>query len=198
MTNDALIIFTKNLIYGNVKTRLAAVVGNKKAFNVYKKLIKHTHEITKQFACDIIVFYSDEIKADDIWQNANEKQLQKGNDLGEKMMNAFNTVFEKGYANIVIIGTDCPELNEEIINTAFVNLHKYAVVIGAAADGGYYLLGMKKMHRELFTNIEWSTNNVLQTTIKRCRQNHLLYFLLKELHDVDEEKDLQYMKTIQQ
>ncbi|MEP6681858.1 MAG: TIGR04282 family arsenosugar biosynthesis glycosyltransferase [Parafilimonas sp.] len=194
---QALIIFQKNPVYGKVKTRLAATIGNDEALAIYRQLIQHTHLITHELKADKIVFYSDVIDEDDNWNNEYLKQLQKGNDLGERMMNAFNYVFQKHFSNAIIIGTDCAELDELIILNAFDKLNEYDVVIGPSADGGYYLLGMKEITKHLFTAIEWSTNKVLNTTIERCRANNRSYFLLKELHDIDEEKDLAYMKVIQ-
>lgn len=194
---QALIIFQKNPVYGKVKTRLAATIGNEKALAIYRQLIQHTYLITHELKADKIVFYSDVIDENDNWNNEYLKQLQKGNDLGERMMNAFNYVFQKHYSNAIIIGTDCAELNEQMILNAFDNLNEYDVVIGPSVDGGYYLLGMKEITKHLFTAIEWSTNKVLNTTIERCHANNLSYFLLKELHDIDEEKDLAYMKVIQ-
>jgi uncharacterized protein len=194
---QALIIFQKNLVYAKVKTRLAAAIGDDEALKIYKQIIHHTHLITHQLKADKIVFYSDAIDKNDNWNNGYIKQIQQGSDLGERMMNAFNYVFQNHYSEVLIIGTDCPELDEQIILNAFDKLNKYDVVIGPSADGGYYLLGMKAITKHLFIAIEWSTSKVLKTTIERCIANNLSYFLLKELHDVDEEKDLPYMKVIQ-
>ena len=191
----ALIIFTKNLVYGKVKTRLAATVGNDKALEIYKQLIKHTHSISHKAKANKFVFYSDSIEEEDVWKNY-QKQLQKGNDLGEKMANAFMYAFKNNYREAIIIGTDCPELDEQIIADAFEQLKKYDVIIGPAADGGYYLLGIKKLYRQLFEDIEWSTKTVFSATINQCNKNQLTHFVLPVLHDVDEEKDLQYMKRI--
>ena len=194
--NHTLIIFTKNLVFGKVKTRLASSVGNDKAFEIYKLLITHTHAITHQLSMNKIVFYSDEIEADDLWGNDYKKQLQVGNDLGERMLNAFEFSFQKSNGKAIIIGCDCPQLTTQIINHAFEQLDNCDVIIGPAEDGGYYLLGMKKLHEQLFANIEWSTNKVLTATIKRCNENKLSYNLLPTLNDVDEENDLQYMNTL--
>lgn len=146
---NVLIIFTKNPLYGKVKTRLAATVGNDKALEAYKTLTNHTHAITYYLNCSKIVFYTDEIVEDGIWKDY-QKQLQHGTDLGERMMNAFEYVFQNEYLKAVIIGCDCPELTEQIIKKAFEHLDKYDVVIGPAADGGYYLLGMKKLYESYF------------------------------------------------
>ena len=191
---QAVLIFANNLMYGEVKTRLAATAGNDIAFSVYKELLHHTKDITKDLAFDKIVFYSNNIEEKDIWDNeAFKKDLQSGNDLGEKMLNAFEYAFKNKYEEVVIIGTDCFELTSSIINDAFSLLKDHDIVIGPAEDGGYYLLGMKKLYPEFFQNISWSTENVLLQTIAVCNKASLTYHLLQQLCDVDNEKDL--MKT---
>ncbi len=192
MKQDLLIIFTKNLLYGKVKTRLAATIGNDNAFRIYKNLVAYTYSVTKQLQCDKIVYYSDYTEEDDIW-NDYMKATQQGNDLGERMMNAFEDAFTDGNAKAVIIGTDCFEIDQKIIEQAFATLNKNDIVIGPATDGGYYLLGMKSLHPSLFENIAWSTETVFNTTITVCNHLNLSYFLLTVLNDVDEEKDLKRM-----
>jgi hypothetical protein len=195
MKKQALIIFAKNNVSGKVKTRLAATIGNNAALTVYKQLVEHTVSITSYLPVDKIVFYSNRLEQEDVWDtNHYYKQLQHGNDLGERMSHAFATSFQKGYDKVVIIGTDCPELNAEIIMNAFAYLNKHDVVIGPAEDGGYYLLGMKQLISELFENIRWSTNAVLDETTKKCADLKLNYYLLPMLKDIDEEKDLVHLK----
>lgn len=197
MTKEALLIFTKNPVPGKVKTRLAATVGNDVAFSVYQQLVKHTLVITSGLPVDKFVFYSDEVEQEDVWNKKHYlKQLQQGNNLGERMNNAFASTFKKGVNKVVVIGTDCPGLDAGIIMNAFAYLDKYNVVIGPAADGGYYLLGMKQHHPQLFENIAWSTNIVFEETISKCVASHLDYWLLPVLNDIDEEKDLIHLKNV--
>jgi uncharacterized protein len=193
---NALLIFTKNLVYGNVKTRLAATIGKDKAFETYKKLLAHTVAVTQSLCCTKFVYYADAVEQNDAWNDTCKKRKQQGNDLGERMMHAFLEVFNQGSSTAVIIGTDCPELGETIIQSAFEQLTGNDVVIGPAADGGYYLLGMKSLHPQLFEKIAWSTSAVLETTMNRCRLLRLSYALLPLLHDVDEEEDLRFLSTI--
>ncbi len=190
MMNNALLIFVKNLIDGQVKTRLAATLGNKTAINIYKKLLRHTHSVTQKIDAEKIVFYADFIE-EDVWNKEEfKKEIQQGIDLGNRMKNAFINAFESGYEKVIIIGTDCPEINKTILKNAFMKLNNLDVVIGPATDGGYYLLGMKKLYSCLFQNMKWSTDAVLNDTIDLCNKHQLTYFLLPELTDVDEEKDL--------
>jgi len=196
MTDNALLIFVKNFIPGHVKTRLAATIGNEAAMNIYLQLLHHTNMVANNIEADRIVFYSDFIE-DDIWKNGvYKKEIQEGNTLGMKMENAFKSSFTAGYQKITIIGTDCPGIDENILKEAFAKLDDHDIVIGPATDGGYYLLGMKKEYPYLFQNIKWSTDEVLYQTIDLCKIHQLSYFLLPELSDIDEEKDLIHFESL--
>lgn len=190
MTNNCLIIFTRNPVYGKVKTRLAATMGEDVALKVYQFLVKHTERVTYGADAARAVYYSDAVVNGDVWDRADRKLLQEGTDLGERMSNAFYEVLNGGSDRVIIIGTDCYELTRGIIDDAFAKLEYYDVVLGPALDGGYYLLGMKAHHSELFDGIAWSQDSVLLETISRCDKLSLRYFLLRELSDVDEGKDL--------
>lgn len=187
---NALIIFIKNPRIGNVKTRLAATVGDVNALNIYKQLIKHTQNISLAAKADRFLFYDDFIQHEDEWEKENfTKLLQKGNNLGERMNNSFDQILSK-YNKATIIGSDCFDLTAFAINNAFQFLDDNDVVIGPASDGGYYLLGLKKNHPFLFENILWSTPQVLKQTITICKKKKLKYFLLPTLSDIDVEDDL--------
>lgn len=191
---SAILIFAKNLNYGQVKTRLAATVGNDVAHSVYKNLLQYTARITHQLPIDKIVFYSNKIEKKDTWDDeVYNKQLQSGNDLGERMHQAFAFAFFERNTQVAIIGTDCFELTSAIIMNAFAQLNNHDVVIGPAKDGGYYLLAIKNLHQELFQNISWSTNEVLNQTLMICKRLNLTVYLLTELSDIDTEEDLNKM-----
>ncbi|MEO7045926.1 MAG: TIGR04282 family arsenosugar biosynthesis glycosyltransferase [Ferruginibacter sp.] len=186
----ALIIFVRKPELGKVKTRLAATLGDNTAHEIYKELLQHTHNIALKTTADRFVFYYNQIDTDDIWnQNNFIKKLQADADLGTKMNDAFAQIFGEGYERVVIIGSDCFELTAEIISNAFKQLNKNDVVIGPANDGGYYLLGMKKLHPQLFENKQWSTADVYQQTIADFEKQHIKYHALVTLRDVDTEED---------
>ena len=189
--NNLLLIFYKNPELGKVKTRLAATIGNEKALAVYLKLAEHTKNITEGLEADKVVFYSHAVEIKDQWPDeVYQKHAQSGADLGERMLNAFQYGFNNGYTNICIIGTDCLELNRTIIETAFHALEQHDVVLGPAKDGGYYLLGMKKMHADFFINKNWSTQTVMHDTLLNVLQQQASVYLLPLLSDVDVEEDL--------
>ncbi|MCZ6900143.1 MAG: TIGR04282 family arsenosugar biosynthesis glycosyltransferase [Bacteroidetes bacterium] len=188
---DALIVFVKNPILGNVKTRLAQKIGLKNALRIYQKLLNHTLKIILPLTQDVIICYSEEVIIDDMWtghQFLKEKQI--GIDLGDKMSNAFKDYFSKGYKKICIIGSDNLEITTEIIEQAFHVLNETDIVIGPADDGGYYLAGMKAQYSEIFKNKSWSTSRVLEETINDLKDQTLSYSLLKTLSDIDTYKDL--------
>ena len=187
---DAVIIFVRNPELGKVKTRLAATVGDEEALNIYALLLNHTMQEADKVAADKFVFYHQQITADDIWNgNGFYKKLQTGENLGDKMKAAFDEIFKASYTKIMIIGSDCLQLNSTIINAGFELLDKHDTVIGPAKDGGYYLLGMKKNYEFLFDNKTWSTESVFDESMKDMQQHHLSTGLLPLLTDVDTEAD---------
>ena len=190
MSKNLLIVFAKNIILGKVKTRLAKTIGNENAFDVYKFLVQRTEENTSQLRdCDIHIYFSDVI-IESKWKSC-KKFVQKGNDLGEKMKDAFQNSFDSGYKNVVGIGTDIPDLNTEIIENSFQSLDNSETVFGPAEDGGYYLLGMKKLHPSIFDNKEWSTPTLLKKTLNELNKLDISFSKLTELNDIDTIEDLE-------
>ena len=188
--NKAIIIFVRNPELGKVKTRLAATVGNDKALAIYNELLQHTFSTVKNIKADKFVFYHEVITDNDIWSEpAFIKKIQQNVKLGEKMKAAFQEVFSAGYKRVLIIGSDCLQLNSKIIEDAFTMLEEKDTVIGPAKDGGYYLLGMNIMQNFIFENKEWSTASVFSDTLHDIEQHQLSVGLLPELLDVDTEED---------
>jgi uncharacterized protein len=188
---SALIILVRNPVLGKVKTRLAVTMGKEKALQVYTRLLAHTKNITQNLPVKNFVFYADEINNKDLWDGY-KKRLQQGNNLGERISHALREVFNEGYQNICVIGSDCYDLNEAILSSAFEKLYSYDVLIGPATDGGYYLIGMRLFFKNLFDGIAWSSSSVLAETIKKVQQQNLSVHLLPVLNDVDEEKDITF------
>ncbi len=190
---ERLIIFIKNPILGKVKTRIAATTGNEAALKIYKKLLQHTHDVAVQINCERYVYYSDHIDENDGWENdLFEKRVQVQGDLGERMRAAFADKFEGKKSPVVIIGSDCIDLQPKHILNAFASLKYNDSVIGPAMDGGYYLLGMNKMHESVFKIKEWGTDTVLKQTFAALKKENLEVVLLQELNDIDEEKDVNF------
>lgn len=180
-----LIILAKNPVLGKAKTRLAATVGNKIALNVYAYLLEHTNAIAQKSGVPVHVFFTDELEEGEIWGGF-QQHLQKGYSLGDRM---YNSLLQVG-TPAVIIGTDCFDLSEKIIQQAFIALENHDVVIGPAEDGGYYLIGMNTPQAQLFKNKKWSTDSVFIDTIEDIKTSGLTHFILPTLTDIDTEENI--------
>lgn len=186
-----LLIFTKNPEKGKVKTRLARDVGDDRALEIYKQLLDHTHSVTVDLDCEKHLYYSNHIGRGDIWDLGNyQKFVQQGQDLGDKMSNAFKNAFKEHHGSVCIIGSDCLEINESIIQEAFLKLEQFDFVVGPARDGGYYLLGMKSYFPQLFYNKTYSTPEVFEELVMEIKRLDKSFFLLPKLSDVDTLDDL--------
>lgn len=195
LDDSRLIIFIKNPILGRVKTRLAKTVGAQMALDVYKYLLEKTRVATIDLGCNKAVYYSKSVDENDEWPNdVFDKFVQKGEDLGARMWNAFSEAFEAGYKKVMIIGSDCPQITQEIIEMGFDLLENVDYVIGPAKDGGYYLLGMKVPTKHLFEDKEWSTDSVFEDTVMDIVTSGKRYAKLPMLSDLDDAYDLHLVK----
>ncbi|MFN8578634.1 MAG: TIGR04282 family arsenosugar biosynthesis glycosyltransferase [Candidatus Sericytochromatia bacterium] len=194
---DCVAIFIKYPEEGNVKSRLAKDIGNKNAKNLYIKFVEDIITKLKNMSFDIQIYYSPEDKEKDIknWLGNNlNYNVQVGKDLGEKMTNAFIESFSQ-YTNVIIIGSDSPDLSIDILNTGFQNLKNRKSIIGKSRDGGYYLIGFNKNKflPDIFKDIKWSTETVFDDTMIIFKNNHYNVYSLDEWYDVDNLEDLKYM-----
>ncbi|CAL68547.1 TIGR04282 family arsenosugar biosynthesis glycosyltransferase [Christiangramia forsetii] len=179
-----LLIFTKNPVAGKVKTRLAKDLGNEKALEIYKFLLDHSAKFTSSVNAAKQVHYSDSVNNNDIWNNEMySKKKQFGEDLGERMLNAFKNGFEENYKKIIVIGSDMYDIDSNDIENAFEELENHEYVIGPAEDGGYYLFGMKSLNSDVFKDKEWGTSSVLKDTLKDLSNEDVK--LLESRNDVD-------------
>ncbi len=189
MKKNIVLIFTRNPELGKVKSRLAKGVGQENALEIYKKLLSHTKDVVATLNCTKRVGYSVKVRPDDMWDNAIfEKFQQEGEDLGMRMHNAFEQAFTDGYDNVLIVGSDLYDLRASHINEAFDALHSNDAVIGPAQDGGYYLLGMNKLVKDVFYNKEWGGDTVFASTMNDLATAKV--HQLETLNDIDFAEDL--------
>ncbi|EPR66107.1 TIGR04282 family arsenosugar biosynthesis glycosyltransferase [Cyclobacterium qasimii] len=187
---QAIIVFQKFPAPGKVKTRLAATIGNEKAVYIYTYLLNYTHQLLGRTKADVLIFHDGQINKEQYPAHHYLFYQQVGDNLGEKMCNAFEQAFKIDYDRVLIIGTDCFELQQSHIEEAFDSLVRNDLVLGPANDGGYYLIGLNKNDPRLFENIEWSTQSVFTETMDIAKKIPLKIHLLESLNDIDEYKDL--------
>lgn len=191
MTDKALIIFIKNPVKGKVKTRLAKDIGEENALEIYKDLLKHTRLVCEGSDADLHLFYSDEILEQDEWDNdLFIKHQQEGYDLGARMYQSIEIVQVEGYKKVVVIGSDCLELEVKHIDQAFSLLDTHQAVIGPAEDGGFYLIGLKENNANLFLGKEWSHDKVCAEMEESLKEAKWEYSLLEKLFDIDTLEDV--------
>lgn len=195
MANKSLLlVFAKNPTLGKVKTRLAKSIGKEKALEIYKALLKKTASVLEELEVDIHLYYSDYIEKDDLFSSlAIQKKRQIGEQLGERMSNAFRESLV-AYDKAVIIGTDLWTLESQDVANAFKALEHNTAVIGPSADGGYYLLGITEFLPQIFLNKQWGTSSVLPNTLKDLKS--IKHHLLTEKNDVDTFLDLEEYPTL--
>jgi uncharacterized protein len=192
--NKALIIFAKMPIAGWVKTRLSPPLSPGEAAELYRCMLEDILAKTSRLAgIRKYLFHEGGVDAGRYFAGTVREMTclpQQGSDLGERMANAFRHVFAEGCTAAAIIGTDSPDLPVSRIDTAYELLEKGDVVLGPSEDGGYYLLGMRKMYAGLFHDILWSSANVLRESLRKAEDAGITVSLLPTWHDVDTAEDL--------
>jgi len=187
---NALIVFLKYPQAGKVKTRLGKVVGYDTAARLYEIFIADTFDMVAQSRADAcFAAFAPHGRYAEIQRYIPEGVAvfpQEGGDLGERMLKAFEHLFEGGADKVVIVGSDSPTLPVEYIGTAFLELDRHELVLGPAEDGGYYLIGLNRPVTGLFDNIVWSSVNVMADTLALADKLTLSYFLLPSWYDIDD------------
>jgi rSAM/selenodomain-associated transferase 1 len=189
-----LLIFVKEPIPGQVKTRLAGEIGADAACSVYRQCVGRTLDRLSVLRDDITLCVdppeaTGRVRA---WLGTTWPVVpQHGATLGERLADAIDRAVADGARRVVVIGTDSPWIDPKRIEEAFVNLEHTDLVLGPAADGGYYLVGLAQPSPGVFSGISWSTHQVLDQTLANARDLGLSVSLLPEGYDVDRLTDLQ-------
>ncbi len=196
MNRECLIVFTRYPEPGKAKTRLIPVLGEDGASNLHRQMTEHTlsqvRELQSDRATRVEVYFTggdqqlmeDWLGADIIYQPQGE------GDLGQRMKSAFQTAFAAGMKGVAIVGTDCPGMDAKIMAQAFEQLNGHDLVLGPAMDGGYYLIGLRRVIPELFAGINWGTSEVREKTVAIAISLGLAVAFLPPLADIDRPEDL--------
>jgi uncharacterized protein len=193
---ERLIIFTRYPEPGKAKTRLIPVLGAVGAANLHRQMTENTINKVKAlqsfrpvsvevyFAGNNQLLMQNWLGSDIVYQPQSE------GDLGCRMAEAFRAAFTSGMDSVIIIGTDCPDLDAQLMGEAFQKLASHELVLGPATDGGYYLIGLRRLIGELFTGINWGTSEVLQQTVEIAERMGIAIASLPPLSDIDRPEDL--------
>lgn len=194
--DSRIIIFTRYPIPGKTKTRLIPVLGAEGAAALHRCMTEHTVRVVRNLAQALdfsieVRFSEGNIGLMSQWLGEDHIfREQSGSDVGDRMWRAFREAFEDNFRRVVIVGCDCPGIHETILETSLDLLKEKDLVLGPANDGGYYLVGMRKPHRELFVDVSWGSDRVLAQTLVIAREQGLSVSLVSALDDIDRPEDL--------
>jgi rSAM/selenodomain-associated transferase 1 len=192
---DCILLFVKYPHCGLVKTRLSETTNPHFAVELYKNFVLDTLKMLCSLPQDLKIFFDPPNDEENFknWLGSSYNYVpQQGDDLGQKMKNAFHHVFTEGSSKAVVIGSDSPDLPKEYIDLAFKAMQSHDAAIGPSADGGYYLLGFSRESflTEVFEDIEWSSSDVCDQTVKTMEHHSKKVFLLPQWYDIDTSADL--------
>ncbi len=196
--NASLIVVAKKPEPGSTKTRLCPPFTPEAAAEFYGCLMRDTMalavklrgvDLTLAFTPSSAIDYFHKLVPDGF-----RLIPQKGADLGERLANALAHHLELGYHKAVIMNSDGPTLPLAYLEEAFVALDHTDVTLGMGHDGGYYLIGVKQHHSQLFQDIAWSTADVISQTLAACLRLQLKVHQLPEWYDVDVATDLEKLR----
>jgi rSAM/selenodomain-associated transferase 1 len=193
----ALIIFAKAPIPGQVKTRLCPPLAPDEAATLHGTMVLDTLERSRNLLGFDRFLACAPSKQHPFFQAVGARQgvhllEQIQGDLGRRMHQVFCSVFDSGYRSAVVVGADLPTVHAELFRQALKGLADHDVVLGPSVDGGYYLIGLNNPAVELFSDIPWSTDQVLTFTREKAQGLNLSVELLTEQRDLDTLTDLQF------
>lgn len=193
MKSDAippvLVVMLKAPRAGFVKTRLAREIGPPAALAIYRRLVEQQMSAIPA-GWDIEVHFTPPDAAAEMlrWLGPRPRYVpQFGDDLGSRLIHVVAGAFARGATRVIVIGGDCPGLNEACLHDAWRALESIDVVLGPARDGGYYLVGLRQPAPQIFRGIEWSSPSVLDATLDRVRKSGLSCAMLPPKEDVDDQ-----------
>lgn len=190
------IIFAKEPAPGQVKTRLTPPLRPAEACRLYGSFLEDIVEETARLpGMDLALAHTPAGSGEafrPLVPAAVRLFPQAGRGLGERMARAFAWGFAAGFETVLLRGSDTPDLPGAVLSEAWEQLAAgpAAVVLGPSRDGGYYLMGLKAPHPELFQGIPWSTGAVLNDTLSRAQDLALKVHLLPAWTDIDTYADL--------
>ena len=189
-----MLLFVRAPQKGLVKTRLAARLGADRTLALYRCFVEDIITLISGSYPTSVFYTPENQKAKvQVWLGPYARyHPQRGADLGQRMQAAFIQTFYEPVKHAVLIGSDFPDLDIEIIHEAFRALQKNDVVIGPATDGGYYLIGFQKdtLNGNIFKGIDWGTNQVFRQTLTQIEHANLTYHTLPTWQDIDTYEDL--------
>lgn len=197
-----LIQFAKEPVAGKVKTRMLPALSEQEAQQLHTELV---HWVTRtlvrsklgpvQLAVAGSVHHPTFVQC--VTAGVEACVTQQGVDLGERMYCALRGGLVQ-HSKVVLVGSDCPEMDKAYLEEAIAALDEVPVVLGAAGDGGFVLIGARTISREAFAGVEWGTAQVLAQTRVNLERSGTPFAILRPLQDIDRPADLAHWQRLKQ
>ncbi len=194
---EAVILFARSPVRGQVKSRLQPHFTPDESLALHRALVADAAALLRQAAgqCTLAleIRLSAALPAGDPMASdlaGFERGTQQGDDLGERLVHAFQDRLHRGARRVVIIGSDSPTMTPEYLLGAFQVLRDHDMVVGPAEDGGYVLIGCSRLRIRPFQGIDWGSDQVMAQTRKKLRRLKISHQLLAPGHDLDTREDL--------
>lgn len=194
---NQLIVYVRNPEPGKVKSRLIPALGETLACDIYLSLLKNLNKELLDIEVPIRISYPDDPPSGEVFspQYTHSYSKQIGGTLGDRMYNDLSKALAEGFEKVCLIGSDIPDLNADIITSAFNAIQNNQVALGPTFDGGYYLIGCGKssgLEKSWFSTIEWSSSSVWQDTVIAIENSGTKVKGLGKLRDIDIPEDLRH------
>ncbi|WP_353303550.1 TIGR04282 family arsenosugar biosynthesis glycosyltransferase [Sessilibacter corallicola] len=199
MHKARLVIFAKAPIPGYAKTRLIPALGEQGSARLAKRLLEHATAHAVEADLGPVTLYAAPYPMsqwpDICLPQALEFAPQGQGDLGDRLSAACESIFDDHWDGVpvIITGTDCPGLTSELLGQISNVLKDNDAVLVPASDGGYVAIGLSRFNPQVFSGIDWSTEHVCRQTVERFESLGWQYTLLPQMHDIDEQQDLQWL-----
>ena len=191
-----LIVFARFPEPGESKTRLIPALGAAGAAELHRQMVEHTlhwaKELRDRLPLSIEIRYTGRpLEPFRRWLGPTFLYSEQGEgDLGQRMLRSLQDAFRMKVKKVLLVGTDVPDFSANLAEGALILLNSSDLVLGPADDGGYYLIGLRRVIPQLFQEIPWGTEEVLRKTRQIAQAARLSYSLLPSLPDVDRPEDL--------
>lgn len=195
-----ILLFARYPVPGQAKTRLIPAIGPDGAALLHRRMAENAVAVARAVKADgdtevTLCFTGAPLRSFRAWLGTDlQFQQQSHGDLGERMRRAFASAFSSGSKRVVAVGTDVPRVSPELLRRAMVALDSSDIVFGPADDGGYYLLGMRRLYTDLFSDMDWGTGSVCSDTVSAAERLGLEVTELPTLSDIDRPEELDSLR----
>lgn len=199
MTKTVIQLFARPAVKGRVKTRLIPELGAEIALSIYRYCLDFNLSLIRHSGFDYQIWLSEETDAE--WHPGESVKVQQGDNLGDRMLFAMSSELQRKnshFERVILIGSDCLDLTQELLNKVDKKLDTHNLVIIPARDGGYVLIAARQsINALLFSNISWGSQYVLLQTLEKVMQSGIKACILNPLRDIDRYDDLQHYAAFQ-